>query len=67
MLQLVRNLKKDSLRRSHVVRFYIQEKEDPHGFLKIIFFFYQFRGFWFLYFIFPFLWQKRETNRKTFI
>ncbi|KAF7632253.1 Diacylglycerol kinase [Meloidogyne graminicola] len=30
MLQLVRNLKKDSLRRSHVVRFYIQEKEDPH-------------------------------------
>ncbi|KAL7079428.1 hypothetical protein ACQ4LE_001052 [Meloidogyne hapla] len=30
MLQLVRNLRKDSLRRSHVVRFYIQEKEDPH-------------------------------------
>uniref|UniRef100_A0AAF5D657 Diacylglycerol kinase n=1 Tax=Strongyloides stercoralis TaxID=6248 RepID=A0AAF5D657_STRER len=30
MLQLFRNLKKDSLRRFHVVRFYIQEKEDPH-------------------------------------
>ncbi|KAI6233488.1 Diacylglycerol kinase [Aphelenchoides fujianensis] len=30
MLQLVRNLRKDSLRRYHVVRFYIQEKEDPH-------------------------------------
>lgn len=30
MLQLVRNLRKDSLRRFHVVRFYIQEKEDPH-------------------------------------
>ncbi|CAJ0958372.1 unnamed protein product, partial [Mesorhabditis belari] len=30
MLQLVRNLRKDSLRRYHVVRFYVQEKEDPH-------------------------------------
>uniref|UniRef100_A0A914WG94 Diacylglycerol kinase n=1 Tax=Plectus sambesii TaxID=2011161 RepID=A0A914WG94_9BILA len=30
MLQLVRNLRKDSLRRYHVVRFYLQEKEDPH-------------------------------------
>ncbi|KAL3117994.1 hypothetical protein niasHT_005237 [Heterodera trifolii] len=30
MLQLVRNLRKDSLRRYHVLRFYIQEKEDPH-------------------------------------
>lgn len=30
MLQLVRNLRKDSLRRYHVVRFYIQEKDDPH-------------------------------------
>uniref|UniRef100_A0A1I7RTX5 Diacylglycerol kinase n=1 Tax=Bursaphelenchus xylophilus TaxID=6326 RepID=A0A1I7RTX5_BURXY len=30
MLQLIRNLRKDSLRRYHVVRFYIQEKEDPH-------------------------------------
>uniref|UniRef100_A0AC35TX59 Diacylglycerol kinase (ATP) n=1 Tax=Rhabditophanes sp. KR3021 TaxID=114890 RepID=A0AC35TX59_9BILA len=30
VLQLLRNLKKDSLRRYHVVRFYIQEKEDPH-------------------------------------
>ncbi|OZC10924.1 hypothetical protein X798_02068 [Onchocerca flexuosa] len=30
MLQLVRNLRKDSLRRYHVVRFYLQEKDDPH-------------------------------------
>uniref|UniRef100_A0A1I7SZW6 Diacylglycerol kinase n=2 Tax=Caenorhabditis tropicalis TaxID=1561998 RepID=A0A1I7SZW6_9PELO len=30
VLQLVRNLRKDSLRRYHVVRFYVQEKEDPH-------------------------------------
>ncbi|KAI1716192.1 diacylglycerol kinase accessory domain-containing protein [Ditylenchus destructor] len=30
MLQLVRNLRKDSLRRYYVVRFYVQEKEDPH-------------------------------------
>ncbi|CAJ0577341.1 unnamed protein product, partial [Mesorhabditis spiculigera] len=30
MLQLVRNLRKDSLRRYHVIRFYVQEKEDPH-------------------------------------
>uniref|UniRef100_A0A915EPV1 Diacylglycerol kinase theta n=1 Tax=Ditylenchus dipsaci TaxID=166011 RepID=A0A915EPV1_9BILA len=30
MLQLVRNLRKDSLRRYYVVRFYIQEKDDPH-------------------------------------
>ncbi|GMT34348.1 hypothetical protein PFISCL1PPCAC_25645, partial [Pristionchus fissidentatus] len=30
MLQLVRNLRKDSLRRYHVMRFYVQEKEDPH-------------------------------------
>ncbi|KAL3990847.1 Diacylglycerol kinase accessory domain family protein [Acanthocheilonema viteae] len=30
MLQLVRNLRKDSLRRYNVVRFYVQEKDDPH-------------------------------------
>uniref|UniRef100_A0A914EBL2 Diacylglycerol kinase n=1 Tax=Acrobeloides nanus TaxID=290746 RepID=A0A914EBL2_9BILA len=30
MLQLIRNLRKDSLRRYHVIRFYLQEKEDPH-------------------------------------
>lgn len=30
MLQLIRNLRKDSLRRYYVIRFYIQEKEDPH-------------------------------------
>ncbi|CAI4226938.1 unnamed protein product [Auanema sp. JU1783] len=30
MLQLVRNLRKDSLRRYHLLRFYLQEKEDPH-------------------------------------